>query len=151
MDLRKIKKLIEMLQESDLNEIEVKEGEESVRINRKKDNVVHTSIAPTTLPTDVAHYKAQSSIETGADEDSSYLTKISSPMVGTFYRKPSPDAEPFIEVGQIVKKGDTVCIIEAMKMMNQVKSQVDGKIISINVGDGEPVEFDQELISIEES
>ena len=72
-------------------------------------------------------------------------------MVGTFYRKPSPDAEPFIEVGQIVKKGDTVCIIEAMKMMNQVKSQVDGKIISINVGDGEPVEFDQELVSIEES
>ncbi|MAK19647.1 MAG: acetyl-CoA carboxylase, biotin carboxyl carrier protein [Candidatus Pelagibacter sp.] len=151
MDLRKIKKLIEMLQESDLNEIEVKEGEESVRINRKKDNVVHTSIAPTTLPTDVVHNKAQPSIGTGADEDSSYLTKISSPMVGTFYRKPSPDAEPFIEVGQIVKKGDTVCIIEAMKMMNQVKSQVDGKIISINVGDGEPVEFDQELISIEES
>ena len=151
MDLRKIKKLIEMLQESDLNEIEVKEGEESVRINRKKDNVVHTSIAPTTLSTDVAHNKVQPSIETGADEDSSYLTKISSPMVGTFYRKPSPDAEPFIEVGQIVKKGDTVCIIEAMKMMNQVKSQVDGKIISINVGDGEPVEFDQELISIEES
>ena len=151
MDLRKIKKLIEMLQESDLNEIEVKEGEESVRINRKKDNVVHTSIAPTTLSTDVAHNKVQPSIETGANEDSSYLTKISSPMVGTFYRKPSPDAEPFIEVGQIVKKGDTVCIIEAMKMMNQVKSQVDGKIISINVGDGEPVEFDQELISIEES
>jgi acetyl-CoA carboxylase biotin carboxyl carrier protein len=72
-------------------------------------------------------------------------------MVGTFYRKPSPDADPFVEVGQVVKKGDTVCIIEAMKMMNQVKSQFDGKIIAINVGDGEPVEFDQELISIEES
>ena len=151
MDLRKIKKLIEMLQESDLNEIEVKEGEESVRINRKKDNVVHTSIAPTTISSNVAHNKVQPSIETETDEDSSYLTKITSPMVGTFYRKPSPDAEPFIEVGQIIKKGDTVCIIEAMKMMNQVKSQVDGKIISINVGDGEPVEFDQELISIEES
>jgi acetyl-CoA carboxylase biotin carboxyl carrier protein len=151
MDLRKIKKLIEMLQESDLNEIEVKEGEESVRINRKKDNVVHTSIAPTTVSSNVAHNKVQPSIETETDEDSSYLTKITSPMVGTFYRKPSPDAEPFIEVGQIIKKGDTVCIIEAMKMMNQVKSQVDGKIISINVGDGEPVEFDQELISIEES
>ena len=151
MDLRKIKKLIEMLQESDLNEIEVKEGEESVRINRKKDNVVHTSIAPTTVSSNVAHNKVQPSIETETDEDSSYLTKITSPMVGTFYRKPSPDAEPFIEVGQFIKKGDTVCIIEAMKMMNQVKSQVDGKIISINVGDGEPVEFDQELISIEES
>ena len=151
MDLRKIKKLIEMLQESDLNEIEVKEGEESVRINRKKDNVVHTSTAPTTVPTDVAHNKFQPPNKTESDEDSGYLTKITSPMVGTFYRKPSPDAEPFIEVGQIVKKGDTVCIIEAMKMMNQVKSQVDGKIISINVGDGEPVEFDQELVSIEES
>ena len=151
MDLRKIKKLIEMLQESDLNEIEVKEGEESVRINRKKDNVVHTSTAPTAVATDVAHNKFQSPNKTESDEDSGYLTKITSPMVGTFYRKPSPDAEPFIEVGQIVKKGDTVCIIEAMKMMNQVKSQVDGKIISINVGDGEPVEFDQELVSIEES
>ena len=151
MDLRKIKKLIEMLQESDLNEIEVKEGEESVRINRKNDNVVHTSTAPTAVPIDVAHNKVQPSSKTETDEDSSYLTKITSPMVGTFYRKPSPDAEPFIEVGQIVKKGDTVCLIEAMKMMNQVKSQVDGKIISINVGDGEPVEFDQELVSIEES
>ena len=151
MDLRKIKKLIEMLQESDLNEIEVKEGEESVRINRKKDNVVHTSTGPTAVPTDVAHNKFQPPNKTESDEDSGYLTKITSPMVGTFYRKPSPDAEPFVEVGQIVKKGDTVCIIEAMKMMNQVKSQVDGKIISINVGDGEPVEFDQELVSIEES
>jgi acetyl-CoA carboxylase biotin carboxyl carrier protein len=94
---------------------------------------------------------AQPSNNLETDEDSSDLSKITSPMVGTFYRKPSPDADPFVEVGQVVKKGDTVCIIEAMKMMNQVKSQFDGKIIAINVGDGEPVEFDQELISIEES
>jgi len=72
-------------------------------------------------------------------------------MVGTFYRKPSPEKEPFVEVGQNIRKGDTVCIIEAMKMMNQVKSEFDGKIVAINVGDGEPVEFGQELISIEES
>ena len=72
-------------------------------------------------------------------------------MVGTFYRKPAPDKEPFVEVGQKINKGDTVCIIEAMKMMNQVKSEFDGKIISINIGDGEPVEFGQELISIEKS
>ena len=72
-------------------------------------------------------------------------------MVGTFYRKPSPDKEPFIEVGQTVKKGDTVCIIEAMKMMNQVKSEFDGKVIAINIEDGDPVEFGQELISIEKS
>ena len=74
-----------------------------------------------------------------------------SPMVGTFYRKPAPDKEPFIEVGQTVKKGDTVCIIEAMKMMNQVKSEFDGKVIAINIEDGDPVEFGQELISIEKS
>ena len=151
MDLRKIKKLIEMLQESDLNEIEVKEGEESVRINRKKDNFVHTSVAPTPIPMEAVQSNTKPSNNLETDEDSSDLSKITSPMVGTFYRKPSPDSDPFVEVGQVVKKGDTVCIIEAMKMMNQVKSQFDGKIIAINVGDGEPVEFDQELISIEES
>ena len=79
------------------------------------------------------------------------LTEITSPMVGTFYRKPAPDKEPFIEVGQTVKKGDTVCIIEAMKMMNQVKSEFEGKVIAINIEDGDPVEFGQELISIEKS
>ena len=151
MDLRKIKKLIEMLQESDLNEIEVKEGEESVRINRKKDNFVHTSVAPTPIPMEAVQSNTKPSNNLETDEDLSDLSKITSPMVGTFYRKPSPDSDPFVEVGQVVKKGDTVCIIEAMKMMNQVKSQFDGRIIAINVGDGEPVEFDQELISIEES
>ena len=151
MDLRKIKKLIEMLQESDLNEIEVKEGEESVRINRKKDNFVHTSVAPTPITMEAIQSNTKPSNNLETDEDSSDLSKITSPMVGTFYRKPSPDSDPFVEVGQVVKKGDTVCIIEAMKMMNQVKSQFDGRIIAINVGDGEPVEFDQELISIEES
>jgi len=151
MDLRKIKKLIEMLQESDLNEIEVKEGEESVRINRKKDNFVHTSVAPAPIPMEAVQSNTKPSNNLETDEDSSDLSKITSPMVGTFYRKPSPDSDPFVEVGQVVKKGDTVCIIEAMKMMNQVKSQFDGRIIAINVGDGEPVEFDQELISIEES
>ena len=94
--------------------------------------------------------------ENGADlthesMDSQNYEKIMSPMVGTFYRKPAPDKEPFVEVGQTIKKGETVCIIEAMKMMNQVKSEFDGKIISINIGDGEPVEFGQELISIEKS
>ena len=154
MDLRKIKKLIEMLQESDLNEIEVKEGEESVRINRKKESVIHAS-----TPISVGQNLNQSSaplpqtdspeMENGqAAED---LNHITSPMVGTFYRKPAPDKEPFIEVGQTVKKGDTVCIIEAMKMMNQVKSEFDGKVIAINIEDGDPVEFGQELISIEKS
>ena len=154
MDLRKIKKLIEMLQESDLNEIEVKEGEESVRINRKKESVIHAS-TPISVGQNLNQSSAplpqtdNSEIENGhAAED---LNHITSPMVGTFYRKPAPDKEPFIEVGQTVKKGDTVCIIEAMKMMNQVKSEFDGKVIAINIEDGDPVEFGQELISIEKS
>ena len=154
MDLRKIKKLIEMLQESDLNEIEVKEGEESVRINRKKESVIHAS-TPISVGQNLNQSSAplpqtdSSEMENGqAAED---LNHINSPMVGTFYRKPAPDKEPFIEVGQTVKKGDTVCIIEAMKMMNQVKSEFDGKVIAINIEDGDPVEFGQELISIEKS
>jgi acetyl-CoA carboxylase biotin carboxyl carrier protein len=154
MDLRKIKKLIEMLQESDLNEIEVKEGEESVRINRKKESVIHAS-----TPISVGQNLNQSSaplpqIDSSEMENGQVaedLNHITSPMVGTFYRKPAPDKEPFIEVGQTVKKGDTVCIIEAMKMMNQVKSEFDGKVIAINIEDGDPVEFGQELISIEKS
>ena len=151
MDLRKIKKLIEMLQESDLNEIEVKEGEESVRINRKKDNVIHSAVAPNVISAPVPQNNDTNQVASEQDDELIGLSHICSPMVGTFYRKPSPDKAPYVEVGQMVKKGDTVCIIEAMKMMNQVKSEFDGKIISINVGDGEPVEFGQELISIEES
>ena len=148
MDLRKIKKLIEMLQESDLNEIEVKEGEESVRINRKKDNVVHTSTAPTAVPTDVAHNKVQLSNEIETDEDSSYLTKITSPMVGTFYKSASPDADPYVKVGDSVDEGTVICIIEAMKVMNQIKADKSGVIQRILVDDATPVEFGQGLFVI---
>ena len=148
MDLRKIKKLIEMLQESDLNEIEVKEGEESVRINRKKESIITTASPSVPYTASAPKHDSDHIHET---MDSEGYEKIVSPMVGTFYRKPAPDKEPFIEVGQMIKKGDTVCIIEAMKMMNQVKSEYDGKVISINIGDGEPIEFGQELISIEKS
>lgn len=154
MDLRKIKKLIEMLQESDLNEIEVKEGEESVRINRKKESVIHTSTpisAGQNLNQSSAPLPQTDSSEIESEQAAEDLNHITSPMVGTFYRKPAPDKEAFIEVGQTVKKGDTVCIIEAMKMMNQVKSEFDGKVIAINIEDGDPVEFGQELISIEKS
>ena len=146
MDLRKIKKLIEMLQESDLNEIEVKEGEESVRINRKKESIIHTSIPSVSEKTSTPNNDINHIDESMNSEN---YEKIVSPMVGTFYRKPAPDKEPFVEVGQTIKKGDTVCIIEAMKMMNQVKSEFDGTVVSIDIEDGEPVEFNQTLISIE--
>ena len=142
MDLRKIKKLIEMLQESDLNEIEVKEGEESVRINRKKGNIE--------IPQQIVAPQSQKkeTIEND-DEPEENLSYIQSPMVGTFYRSPAPGKPPFVEIGQKVKKGDTVCIIEAMKMMNQVKSEFDGKIVDIKVENGQPVEFNESLVSIE--
>ena len=142
MDLRKIKKLIEMLQESDLNEIEVKEGEESVRINRKKSDAE--------IPQQIVAPQVQSKeIVENVDEPEENLSYIQSPMVGTFYRSPAPGKPPFVEIGQKVKKGDTVCIIEAMKMMNQVKSEFDGKIVDIKVENGQPVEFNESLVSIE--
>ena len=142
MDLRKIKKLIEMLQESDLNEIEVKEGEESVRINRKKSDAE--------IPQQIVAPQVQSKeIVENVDEPEENLSYIQSPMVGTFYRSPAPGKPPFVEIGQRVKKGDTICIIEAMKMMNQVKSEFDGKIVDIKVENGQPVEFNESLVSIE--
>ncbi|MEC7808855.1 MAG: acetyl-CoA carboxylase biotin carboxyl carrier protein [Pseudomonadota bacterium] len=142
MDLRKIKKLIEMLQESDLNEIEVKEGEESVRINRKKGDVE--------IPQQIVAPQVQNKkIVDNVDEPEENLSFIQSPMVGTFYRSPAPGKPPFVEIGQRVKKGDTICIIEAMKMMNQVKSEFDGKIVDIKVENGQPVEFNESLVSIE--
>lgn len=142
MDLRKIKKLIEMLQESDLNEIEVKEGEESVRINRKKGDVE--------IPQQIVAPQVQSKeIVENVGEPEENLSFIQSPMVGTFYRSPAPGKPPFVEIGQRVKKGDTICIIEAMKMMNQVKSEFDGKIVDIKVENGQPVEFNESLVSIE--
>lgn len=147
MDSRKIKKLIEMLQESDLNEIEVKEGEESVRINRKKE--VH--ISPSAPQVSLSTLDQQQAVSSPAaeEESSSELTSITSPMVGTFYRSPAPGKPAFVEIGQKVKAGDVVCIVEAMKMMNQVKSDVDGVVREIHIEDGQPVEFDQPLISIE--
>lgn len=145
MDLRKIKKLIEMLQESDLNEIEVKEGEESVRINRKKE--VHVSSMPqVAMNTPV---QGQQISQPTAQEIPSDLFCVKSPMVGTFYRSPAPGKPPFIEIGQKISVGDVVCIVEAMKMMNQVKSDVEGIIKEIHIEDGQAVEFDQILISIE--
>ena len=147
MDIRKIKTLIEMLEESNLNEIEVSQGDESVRISKGKDlvdnienNQINTSIS------------SQEKVSINEDNTRKFVgNQVKAPLVGTFYRKPSPDSDPFVKVGDIVKKGQVLCIIEAMKMMNQVKSEFDGKIISINIGDGEPVEFGQELISIEKS
>lgn len=143
MDIRKIKKLIEMLQDSDLTEIEVKEGEESVRIVRGNAQQIEVKSIPA--------FKSSINISEEKDDEMSIEagSKIKSPIVGTFYRKPAPDKPPFVEIGSHVNAGDVVCIVEAMKMMNEIKSEYTGKVSAININDGEPVEFDQTLIVID--
>ena len=145
MDIRKIKTLIEMLEASDLNEIEVTQGEESVRI-RKNLGVVNTiSDENSIILKNNQNLSADAAIK-----DSKYIegNEVKSPIVGTFYRKPSPEKEPFVNVGDIVSKGDVLCIIEAMKNMNEIKSDFSGKVVSIEVDDAQPVEFGQTIIVI---
>jgi len=144
MDIRKIKKLIEMLQESDLKEIEVSQGDESVRILRSGLN--ETGANKVIQQTEV--YSAEPNIEQKIEPIKIEGNIITSPIVGTFYRKPSPDKDPFIKVGDSVEQGDVLCIIEAMKMMNEIKSDYSGKIVSIDVEDGQPVEYGQHIITI---
>ena len=145
MDIRKIKKLIEMLQASDLREIEVKEGEESMRIARGG------IVSPTeeyVISNQATQAIKTTTEEIHIDDSNASGNHIKSPIVGTFYRKPAPDKPPFVEVGDHVEKGQVVCIVEAMKMMNEIKSDFSGTIKSINVEDGTPVEFDQNLITV---
>jgi acetyl-CoA carboxylase biotin carboxyl carrier protein len=144
MDIRKIKKLIEMLQESDLKEIEVSQGDESVRILRSGLN--ETGANKVIQQTEV--YSTEPNIEQKIEPKKIEGNIITSPIVGTFYRKPSPDKDPFIKVGDSVEQGDVLCIIEAMKMMNEIKSDYSGKIVSIDVEDGQPVEYGQHIITI---
>ena len=143
MDIRKIKKLIEMLQESDLNEIEIQEGEESVRISRGSMKSIEVQSVP--IESDKADVLSTNNDSAKIKSGSS----IKSPIVGTFYRKPAPDKPPFIDIGSHVSAGDVVCIVEAMKMMNEIKSEFTGHVTAINVEDGSPVEFDQSLIVID--
>ena len=144
MDIRKIKKLIEMLQDSDLKEIEVSQGDESVRISR--DNKSQTYVEPV-IEKQVVH-EANVASEKVVHQEEIEGNQITSPIVGTFYRKPSPDKDPFIKIGDLVQEGDVLCIIEAMKMMNEIKSDFSGKVVSINVEDGQPVEYGQHIITI---
>ncbi|EDK4369923.1 acetyl-CoA carboxylase biotin carboxyl carrier protein [Salmonella enterica subsp. enterica serovar Derby] len=156
MDIRKIKKLIELVEESGISELEISEGEESVRISRTTANAgfpvmqqayaapmmqqpaLSNAVAPAATPAMEAPTAA---------EISGHIVR--SPMVGTFYRTPSPDAKAFIEVGQKVNVGDTLCIVEAMKMMNQIEADKAGTVKAILVESGQPVEFDEPLVVIE--
>ena len=145
MDIRKIKTLIEMLEESNLNEIEVSQGEESVRISKssRDTSIVSGSVNQNNIE------KVDSAITLNQDSTDIKGNLVTAPIVGTFYRKPSPEKEPFVKVGDNVNKGDVLCIIEAMKMMNEIKSDFDGKVSAIEVEDGQPVEFSQTIIAIE--
>src|SRR5690554_3229980 len=148
MDIRKVKKLIELLESSDIAEIEIKEGEEAVRISRTSRAAPVQAYAP---PAPVAAPAPAPAPAAVADESSSKKLRgnvIRSPMVGTFYRSPSPSSPTFVEVGQHVKVGDVICIVEAMKMMNQIEADHAGVIEATLVQDGEPVEFDQALVTI---
>ena len=146
MDIRKIKTLIEMLEASNLNEIEVSQGEESVRISKSSGEIKVLQDSNIGINNES---QSINKIDNNQIENEIKGNQVTSPIVGTFYRKPSPDKEPFIKVGDIVNKGDVLCIIEAMKMMNEIKSEFDGKISSIEVDDGQPVEFGQTIIVIE--
>jgi len=149
MDIRKVKKLIELLETSDIAEIEIKDGEEAVRISRNSSvttAVAAPAAAPVAAPAPSPAAHAASEEKPAPQATSGHV--VSSPMVGTFYRSPSPSSPPFVEVGTHVKAGDVVCIVEAMKMMNQIEAEKAGIIEAILVKDGEPVEFDQPLVTI---
>ncbi|EDC3662658.1 acetyl-CoA carboxylase biotin carboxyl carrier protein [Salmonella enterica] len=156
MDIRKIKKLIELVEESGISELEISEGEESVRISRTTANagfpvMQQAYAAPMmqqpALSNAVAPAATPAMEAPAAAEISGHIVR--SPMVGTFYRTPSPDAKAFIEVGQKVNVGDTLCIVEAMKMMNQIETDKAGTVKAILVESGQPVEFDEPLVVIE--
>jgi acetyl-CoA carboxylase biotin carboxyl carrier protein len=146
MDIRKVKKLIELLEASSVDEIEIKEGEESVRISRNTGAPIAMAAAPVpAVPAPVAPALAPAPAPAPAVNTDD---AVKSPMVGTFYRSPSPEAPSFVEVGQSVRAGDVLCIVEAMKMMNQIEADRAGTVTAIHAENGEPVEFDQPLITI---
>jgi acetyl-CoA carboxylase biotin carboxyl carrier protein len=155
LDIRKVKKLIELLEESGIAEIEIKEGEESVRISRMPTGGMVTHMAPAIMQAPVAAVAAPAAPTTVAGGAPAAAPRranehvVAAPMVGTFYGAASPGAKPFVEIGTEVKEGQVLCIIEAMKMMNQIESDKSGKVTAIMATNGDPVEFGQPLFVIE--
>ncbi|MDT8406867.1 MAG: acetyl-CoA carboxylase biotin carboxyl carrier protein [Methylococcales bacterium] len=149
MDIRKIKKLIEIIEESDIAEIEIKEGEESVRINRYSATAAPVAPAPVYTPPSAPQANTDSQAAAGNAEPEHQGHVVRSPMVGTFYRASSPDAKPFVEVGQKVKVGEPLCIIEAMKILNQIEADHSGTVTKVLVENGQPVEYDHPMFVIE--
>ncbi|MFT5499958.1 MAG: acetyl-CoA carboxylase biotin carboxyl carrier protein [Woeseiaceae bacterium] len=154
MDIRKVKKLIELLDESGIAEIEITEGEESVRISRYAPNVAAPApvvlAAPVAAAPVVAQVAAPAAAPVAAAEADEDGHAVTAPMVGTFYSSSSPGSPPFVQVGDRVNEGDTLCIVEAMKMMNQIETEVSGTVKSIRVQNGDPVEYGQILFVIDQ-
>ena len=154
MDLRKLKKLIDLVQEAGISELEVSEGEEKVRISKHSTVVMQNSnngVAPQFAMTQAMPLPASgvgNTSNVNLDDDLPEGTLVKSPMVGTFYRASSPTADPFVEIGSQVKKGDVLCIIEAMKLLNEIVAENDGTVKAILVDNGEPVESDETLFVI---
>lgn len=158
MDLRKIKKLIDILEESNLSELEIKEGEESVRLSRMPTGsfathaaqpVTHVHVEPQrTAAAPAAAAAAENSNAPAAGRELPPGHIVRSPMVGTFYASPNPEAAPFVKVGQTVKSGDVLGIIEAMKMFNQIEADFSGTVVAVLASTGQPVEFDEPLFVI---
>ncbi|WP_116963165.1 acetyl-CoA carboxylase biotin carboxyl carrier protein [Fastidiosibacter lacustris] len=157
MDIKKIEQLIALIEKSNVNEIEIKEGETSIRItgiqphhhiamHTMSPQIIHQTPTVQTTPTTLEEKVAKQSTQTAPSIPQGHQVK--SPMVGTFYQSPSPGAAPFVTEGQTVKKGDTLCIIEAMKIMNQIEAEITGTVLKIFVSDGTPVEYDQPLFVI---
>ena len=147
MDLRKLKSLIDLVSDSDISELEISEGEDSVRIVKEKikssEKIVRYEKPP---QSDSPQDNSESKNKYFETEN---IETVVSPMVGTFYRAPSPESSPFVDVGQPVEEGQTLCVIEAMKLMNEVPSNISGKVLEVLVENGEPVEFEQPLFKIE--
>src|SRR5574343_298848 len=151
MDLRKLKKLIDLVQESGISELEVTEGEEKVRIAKHVGGVMapmQQYAMPAAMPMAGGAPAAASSVDLDDEDDLPAGHVVKAPMVGTFYRAPSPGAEAFVQIGQAVKEGDTLCIIEAMKLLNEIEADASGVVKAILVENGEPVEFGEPLFVI---
>ena len=165
MDLKTIKNLLNLISESDVNEVSIEEGDFKIKVKKKPDEVKGQSQpmyipAPGGYEAQVTHSPAQQpqsqlpsepSSAPGAEPSSSNTVTMKSPIVGTFYASSSPDADPYVKVGDTVKKGDTLCIVEAMKIMNEIEAETSGKVVKILAEDAQPVEFDQPLFLIDPS
>ena len=154
MDLKVVKKILDMIADSDVNEVSIEEGDFKIKVKKSADIEQITYTQPASAPAPVAAPAAQAAPTTASPEATAPAANgdtVKAPIVGTYYQSPSPDSDPFIKVGDSVAKGDTLCIIEAMKIMNEIEAEFGGVVKEILIADGTPVEFEQPLFVIEKA